>query len=316
MKWGKRCHSIWSCTVSKQRKGENLPPSKITSILLSLASWWWGENCSQCSQRKVFSKGGRPPAVLSISAVCCMYSFCPFVELQYFSPSWICLYLYISSNHSPYLYTSIHPTDLTWCLSAVPSAKHSVGHTHYSHLAPGDFHSLMLYFTYAPAFCLQCGWMVCHWGQAQQSKLQLEAELNVCKHSGQTFHASGFCSEYLSAHVKQLSKRETLAPGRSSYDPKYPASRRTEANAVLEMRGKQAPYGCGRKFVTVVKSQPIFWFCLKFPTAFEFNEYFLITILDHLYSCLFGTFLCSSEQQRIKEVRASLWDEDVVLWLL
>ena len=40
----------------------------------------------------------------------------------------------------------------------------------------------------------------------------------------------------------------------------------------------------------------------QFPTAFEFNEYFLITILDHLYSCLFGTFLCNSEQQRGKEV--------------
>lgn len=39
----------------------------------------------------------------------------------------------------------------------------------------------------------------------------------------------------------------------------------------------------------------------QFPNAFEFNEHFLITILDHLYSCLFGTFLCNSEQQRIKE---------------
>lgn len=28
----------------------------------------------------------------------------------------------------------------------------------------------------------------------------------------------------------------------------------------------------------------------QFPNAFEFNEYFLTTILDHLYSCLFGTF--------------------------
>lgn len=44
-------------------------------------------------------------------------------------------------------------------------------------------------------------------------------------------------------------------------------------------------------------------FDLQFPTAFEFNEYFLITILDHLYSCLFGTFLCNSEQQRGKEVK-------------
>ncbi|XP_052596720.1 myotubularin-related protein 1 isoform X9 [Peromyscus californicus insignis] len=40
----------------------------------------------------------------------------------------------------------------------------------------------------------------------------------------------------------------------------------------------------------------------QFPSAFEFNELFLITILDHLYSCLFGTFLCNCEQQRIKEM--------------
>uniref|UniRef100_A0A8C1UIU1 Phosphatidylinositol-3,5-bisphosphate 3-phosphatase MTMR2 n=1 Tax=Cyprinus carpio TaxID=7962 RepID=A0A8C1UIU1_CYPCA len=45
----------------------------------------------------------------------------------------------------------------------------------------------------------------------------------------------------------------------------------------------------------------------QFPAAFEFNEYFLITILDHLYSCLFGTFLCNSEQQRLKERTVSLW---------
>ncbi|KAF7666574.1 hypothetical protein LDENG_00101120 [Lucifuga dentata] len=49
----------------------------------------------------------------------------------------------------------------------------------------------------------------------------------------------------------------------------------------------------------------------QFPAAFEFNEYFLVTILDHLYSCLFGTFLCNSEQQRSKEEipkrTVSLW---------
>ncbi|KAI1898880.1 hypothetical protein AGOR_G00076960 [Albula goreensis] len=49
----------------------------------------------------------------------------------------------------------------------------------------------------------------------------------------------------------------------------------------------------------------------QFPAAFEFNELFLITILDHLYSCLFGTFLYNSEQERIsKEVPSktvSLW---------
>ncbi|XP_042288108.1 myotubularin-related protein 2 [Thunnus maccoyii] len=49
----------------------------------------------------------------------------------------------------------------------------------------------------------------------------------------------------------------------------------------------------------------------QFPAAFEFNEFFLVTILDHLYSCLFGTFLCNSEQQRLKEEipkrTVSLW---------
>ncbi|WAQ97882.1 MTMR2-like protein [Mya arenaria] len=50
----------------------------------------------------------------------------------------------------------------------------------------------------------------------------------------------------------------------------------------------------------------------QFPNAFEFNEYFLIIILDHLYSCLFGTFLCNTEAARMKEMKVkettkSLW---------
>uniref|UniRef100_A0A8C5ZGK3 Myotubularin n=1 Tax=Marmota marmota marmota TaxID=9994 RepID=A0A8C5ZGK3_MARMA len=49
----------------------------------------------------------------------------------------------------------------------------------------------------------------------------------------------------------------------------------------------------------------------SFPTAFEFNEQFLITILDHLYSCRFGTFLfnCESarERQKVTERTVSLW---------
>ncbi|XP_044538443.1 myotubularin [Gracilinanus agilis] len=39
----------------------------------------------------------------------------------------------------------------------------------------------------------------------------------------------------------------------------------------------------------------------QFPTAFEFNEQFLIAILDNLYSCRFGTFLFNSEYAREKE---------------
>lgn len=49
----------------------------------------------------------------------------------------------------------------------------------------------------------------------------------------------------------------------------------------------------------------------QFPYAFEFNEYFLITILDHLYSCLFGTFLYNTERERVtndlKKKTVSLW---------
>lgn len=43
----------------------------------------------------------------------------------------------------------------------------------------------------------------------------------------------------------------------------------------------------------------------QFPTAFEFNEFLLITIADHVYSCLFGTFLCNTEQQRKKDELSS-----------
>ncbi|XP_055464728.1 myotubularin-related protein 1 isoform X3 [Psammomys obesus] len=49
----------------------------------------------------------------------------------------------------------------------------------------------------------------------------------------------------------------------------------------------------------------------QFPSAFEFNELLLITILDHLYSCLFGTFLCNCEQQRIKE---DIYTKTISLW--
>ncbi|VDN03505.1 unnamed protein product [Thelazia callipaeda] len=50
----------------------------------------------------------------------------------------------------------------------------------------------------------------------------------------------------------------------------------------------------------------------QFPYAFEFNATLLITILDELYSCRFGTFLYNSEKQRhrdqrVKENTVSLW---------
>uniref|UniRef100_A0AAY5K8N6 Myotubularin n=1 Tax=Esox lucius TaxID=8010 RepID=A0AAY5K8N6_ESOLU len=48
----------------------------------------------------------------------------------------------------------------------------------------------------------------------------------------------------------------------------------------------------------------------QFPTAFEFNERLLVTILDHLFSCRFGTFLYNCESARDTNVRSktvSLW---------
>lgn len=49
----------------------------------------------------------------------------------------------------------------------------------------------------------------------------------------------------------------------------------------------------------------------QFPNVMEFNEHFLITILDHLFSCRFGTFLCNNEAERVKEdlknKTCSLW---------
>lgn len=36
----------------------------------------------------------------------------------------------------------------------------------------------------------------------------------------------------------------------------------------------------------------------QFPTAFEFNETLLLVLADHIYSCLYGTFLANSEMMR------------------
>jgi hypothetical protein len=47
------------------------------------------------------------------------------------------------------------------------------------------------------------------------------------------------------------------------------------------------------------------------PTEFEFNEDFLVFVIEHFYSCKFGTFLCNSEQEReslkLKKRTVSLW---------
>jgi myotubularin-related protein 1/2 len=49
----------------------------------------------------------------------------------------------------------------------------------------------------------------------------------------------------------------------------------------------------------------------QFPRSFEFNENYLITILQHVYSCRFGTFLLNCESQRIKE---KIMTKTISLW--
>ncbi|WWC67185.1 uncharacterized protein I206_101092 [Kwoniella pini CBS 10737] len=48
----------------------------------------------------------------------------------------------------------------------------------------------------------------------------------------------------------------------------------------------------------------------QFSNRFEFNEFFLLDIFYHLYSCQFGTFLFNNEKQKTKYINqtTSLWD--------
>uniref|UniRef100_A0A8C7QAK8 phosphatidylinositol-3,5-bisphosphate 3-phosphatase n=1 Tax=Oncorhynchus mykiss TaxID=8022 RepID=A0A8C7QAK8_ONCMY len=49
----------------------------------------------------------------------------------------------------------------------------------------------------------------------------------------------------------------------------------------------------------------------QFPCSFEFNEAFLVKMVQHSYSCLFGTFLCNSgkerEDRQVRERTCSVW---------
>ncbi|XP_046694910.1 myotubularin-related protein 3 isoform X5 [Silurus meridionalis] len=49
----------------------------------------------------------------------------------------------------------------------------------------------------------------------------------------------------------------------------------------------------------------------QFPCSFQFNEAFLVKLVQHTYSCLFGTFLCNSAKEReergIMENTCSVW---------
>ncbi|GAB6030344.1 Myotubularin- protein 3 [Chamberlinius hualienensis] len=50
---------------------------------------------------------------------------------------------------------------------------------------------------------------------------------------------------------------------------------------------------------------------IQFPISFEFNESFLVKLVEHTYSCLFGTFLCNNSRERnehkIQNKTYSVW---------
>ena len=56
----------------------------------------------------------------------------------------------------------------------------------------------------------------------------------------------------------------------------------------------------------------VYQIVLQYPCAFEFNEHFMTTLLDHLYSALYGTFLYNNVRERqgasLREKTHSLWD--------
>ncbi|XP_031433386.1 myotubularin-related protein 3 isoform X2 [Clupea harengus] len=49
----------------------------------------------------------------------------------------------------------------------------------------------------------------------------------------------------------------------------------------------------------------------QFPCSFQFNEAFLVKLAQHVYSCLFGTFLCNSGKEReencVQQRTCSVW---------
>ncbi|XP_064099234.1 myotubularin-related protein 4-like isoform X3 [Macrobrachium nipponense] len=77
--------------------------------------------------------------------------------------------------------------------------------------------------------------------------------------------------------------------------------------------------GCGRSCEDINERCPVFlqWLdCVHhlltmFPTAFEFNQSYLVKLAQHVYSNLFGTFLCNSSQER---AQAEIGDRTYSVW--
>ncbi|XP_071520324.1 phosphatidylinositol-3,5-bisphosphate 3-phosphatase MTMR3 isoform X3 [Panulirus ornatus] len=79
--------------------------------------------------------------------------------------------------------------------------------------------------------------------------------------------------------------------------------------------------GVGRSCEDVNERCPVFlqWLdCVHhllywYPTAFQFNQAYLVKLAQHVYSSLFGTFLCNSSQER---VQAEIGDRTYSVWSL
>src|SRR3989338_11648441 len=44
----------------------------------------------------------------------------------------------------------------------------------------------------------------------------------------------------------------------------------------------------------------VFHLLSQFPDAFEFTDVFLVLLMDTIYSCQYGTFLCNCERERVQ----------------
>ncbi|CAL4122150.1 unnamed protein product [Meganyctiphanes norvegica] len=79
--------------------------------------------------------------------------------------------------------------------------------------------------------------------------------------------------------------------------------------------------GCGRACEDINERCPVFlqWLdCVHhllyaYPTSFQFNQAFLVKLAQHVYSNLFGSFICNSSQER---VTAEIGDRTYSVWSL
>ena len=65
----------------------------------------------------------------------------------------------------------------------------------------------------------------------------------------------------------------------------------------LDKKGKQDPRATG--FLQFIECVWQLW--NQFPSSFEFNEEFLLFIIDSVYNARFGSFMFDSEKQRASE---------------